>query len=709
MKNTKSKSLIFIVFAMLLLISQTLFSACACSDLFRKTLSAPVIDLELEEKVVVWKSVEDAKTYKIYLNNEFLEEVQENATGTPKLNRYNFSQLVTNENLAYKFYVIAVAEGFNNSPKSNEKTYRVAGETNNVESSVKINNQNKVITGLEISDTNLGWNAVDNVSEYYVFIYDNINGERYVTTSLPAINFSNYIVKNEILAFRVGVKNQDDEICFSDTVCYNDALNSVDYGDDVTTLNNLFNTVPLFQGKYFDSYLTSQEEMNQMMYYMFINRIEDKELAISKDYYTKLVNKYGRTDYIYLIGNSRKLGGIGEGTNSFMETCDYSLEFDYDTVLPSRHFYVGFKFRFLKGTNNEPTLVQEKELIGSDLDVGYYNKVSYAKRASNFDNFVSDKNALVQYVTSSEQLYFAVENKITPLFNDNNSSAYKLYNKAKQVLREIISDEMSDYEKALSIFDWICINSVYDNKILSYDSTNVSFTNYTSFSLEGVLNDGLAVCDGYSKTFSLLCNMEGIDTVRIAGGIDSNGNGVVDSYEGLHAWNKVKINDNWYVVDITWSVVDTESDTFSEDGATKYNSNEFLNHMYFLVSDSDIIEHIASDTELNAMCASPESYYYYANETYNGVNNYVIKNQADLDRMVAWMLENQVYGIDVVFDKSILAGTIFNTIIKQTKTNNGIEKANIISLSVGNYMYYTDNNIGAVYSLSLINLHKVNA
>jgi len=75
MKNTKSKSLIFIVFAMLLLISQTLFSACACSDLFRKTLSAPVIDLELEEKVVVWKSVEDAKTYKIYLNNEFLEEV----------------------------------------------------------------------------------------------------------------------------------------------------------------------------------------------------------------------------------------------------------------------------------------------------------------------------------------------------------------------------------------------------------------------------------------------------------------------------------------------------------------------------------------------------------------------------------------------------------------------------------------------------------
>lgn len=708
MENKKTKSLIFILFAFVLLISTTLFSACACSDLLRKTLQAPQVDVDYVDKIITWKSVENAKSYKIYLNNEFVEEVKDNATGNPKLNRYEFSHLITNNNISYRFSVASVADNYNDSAKSKNVTYRVVGNIQNSENELKINNQTKTVTGLEIVKTYLGWDAVVSAQEYTILIYDNINGERYVTSTLPAIDFSSYIVKNQILAFRVGVKNENNEICFSDAVFYNDALYSGDYGEDVSTLNKLFNTIYLFKGNYFDCYLTSQEEMNQMMYYMFVNRIEDQELAISRDYYSELVNKYGRTNYIYLIGDNYRLGGIGEGTNSFTETCDYTLDFDYDTDLPSRHFYVGFRFRFIKGSNNEPTLVQSKELVQSDLDVGYYQKVNYQKRPSYYDLFVSDNYALTQYVTSSEQLYFAVEHKITPLFKDTNSSAYKLYNKAKQVLREIISDEMTDYEKALSIFDWICLNSVYDNKIVNYTSNTVSFTNYTSFSLEGVLNDGLAVCDGYSKTYSLLCNMEGIDCVRITGAIDRNGDGIS---EGLHAWNKVKVNNNWYVVDITWSVIDTGANDFYQDGATKYNSNEFLNHMYFLVSDDDIIDHIASDTELNTQCASPNSYNYYDVETYNGTNNLVIKNQEQLDTLIAWMLENKIYSIDVVFDKIrvIDVPNLFDNMIKITKTHNGIEAANIMSLGAQSYMYYNDDYRGVVFNLTLINLHKVNA
>lgn len=716
MENKKSKSLIFVLIAALLLISTTLFSACACSDLFRKTLSAPIININYNETTLTWETVANATSYKIYLNDSLVEEVNENAVGTPKLNTYNFSTLLNDEVSAYKFYIIAVAQGYNNSVKSNELTYRIISGATQIQKDFKINNQTKPVTGVSVSETTLGWNAVSSVQEYVVLIYDNLNGERYVTTDGTAIDFSSYIVKNQILAFRVGVKNEKGEVCFSDAVFYNDAQYSGDYGDDVTTLNSLFNTIHLFQGNYFDSYLTSQEEMNQMMYYMFINRIEDKELAISKTYYTSLVNKYGRSNYIYLIGNNYKLGGIGEGTNSFTETCDYSLEFDYDTVLPSRHFYVGFKFRFIKGTNNQPTLVQEKELTQSDLDIGYYNKVNYAKRNANYNNFVSDNYALTEYVTTSEQLYFAVENKITPLFNGTDSTAYKLYNKAKVLLREIISDQMTDYEKALSIFDWICLNSVYDNKIITYDSSTVSFTNYTSFSLEGVLNDGLSVCDGYSKTYSLLCNMEGLDCVRIAGGIDSNGNGRVDSYEGLHAWNKVKVNGNWYVVDITWSVIDTKANDFNQDGATKYNSNEFLNHAYFLVSDDDIIEHIASDTELNTQLKSPNNYFYYYNETYNGVNNLVIKNQNDLDTLIAWMLENKIYAIDIIVDRTLIEYDYkFGDMVKVAKTNTGIDAANILTLantdSNDNLIptVYNTNSVGVIYSLSLINLHKVTA
>lgn len=48
---------------------------------------------------------------------------------------------------------------------------------------------------------------------------------------------------------------------------------------------------------------------------------------------------------------------------------------------------------------------------------------------------------------------------------------------------------------------------------------------YESFYIEGVLTDTdyLAVCDGMSKTFSLLCNIEGIPCVRVIGSAGSGG------------------------------------------------------------------------------------------------------------------------------------------------------------------------------------------
>lgn len=45
------------------------------------------------------------------------------------------------------------------------------------------------------------------------------------------------------------------------------------------------------------------------------------------------------------------------------------------------------------------------------------------------------------------------------------------------------------------------------------------------------------VCAGYTKSFSLLCNAVGVDTVSVLG--------------YLHAWNAVCLSGNWYLVDVT--------------------------------------------------------------------------------------------------------------------------------------------------------------
>ncbi len=63
------------------------------------------------------------------------------------------------------------------------------------------------------------------------------------------------------------------------------------------------------------------------------------------------------------------------------------------------------------------------------------------------------------------------------------------------------------------------------------------------------------VCEGYSKAFELLCNAVGIDSVILT--------------SCVHAWNAVKIDGSWYLIDVT---------------------NNAPSNRYFLISDSKMAE-----------------------------------------------------------------------------------------------------------------------
>ncbi len=126
----------------------------------------------------------------------------------------------------------------------------------------------------------------------------------------------------------------------------------------------------------------------------------------------------------------------------------------------------------------------------------------------------------------------------------------QLLAKAQEVHASLVSPGMSEYQQVKAFHDWLVNNNRYD----------MSF-NDTSFDAYGAFLTGRAVCDGYSKAFDLLCYLSGIECVRING----QGNG------GGHAWNKVKIDGQWYNVDVTW-----------DDPA---NVSTLL-YKYFLVSDS---------------------------------------------------------------------------------------------------------------------------
>jgi len=81
---------------------------------------------------------------------------------------------------------------------------------------------------------------------------------------------------------------------------------------------------------------------------------------------------------------------------------------------------------------------------------------------------------------------------------------------------------------------------------ISYGKTN-RIPN-EAFTIKGALVDKTAVCEGYSKTFKLLCNHANIPCITISGtalnefGMNEN-----------HSWNIVKINDDYFHVDSTWN------------------------------------------------------------------------------------------------------------------------------------------------------------
>lgn len=124
------------------------------------------------------------------------------------------------------------------------------------------------------------------------------------------------------------------------------------------------------------------------------------------------------------------------------------------------------------------------------------------------------------------------------------------------------------YDKLKSIHDSLANKITYDrNETVKPDS----------FEATGALLDGLAVCEGYSKAFKLLCDRENIPCVLVRGRSNFN-----SSDNENHMWNYVQMEDNnWYAIDLTWDDQETsiQYDYFlsgSDTIATNFGGDSFL-------------------------------------------------------------------------------------------------------------------------------------
>lgn len=111
---------------------------------------------------------------------------------------------------------------------------------------------------------------------------------------------------------------------------------------------------------------------------------------------------------------------------------------------------------------------------------------------------------------------------------------------AKDWVKQHIKEDMGEFQKAKTIFDFMKKNYKY-----SY-SDQMIIKGYSKYSPLSLIHNKEGVCNAFAGLFMALAKESNLECVYIVSNPDSDGI--------THGWNLVKIGEKWYHVDLTWAV-----------------------------------------------------------------------------------------------------------------------------------------------------------
>lgn len=115
-----------------------------------------------------------------------------------------------------------------------------------------------------------------------------------------------------------------------------------------------------------------------------------------------------------------------------------------------------------------------------------------------------------------------------------------IYDACRTVFSEVVTEDMTDVEKELALHDWLVDHGDYDRTAVGDSKT---FQPHADDPY-GLLVEGYGICLGYASSFQLLMDLAGVECITVAGA----GSGSTRD----HAWNMVRLEGEWYCVDVTW-------------------------------------------------------------------------------------------------------------------------------------------------------------
>ncbi len=448
--------------------------------------------------------------------------------------------------------------------------YKISAKVNGVEATVPSGNDTVTVVGDRIPSNlkvdydsfypsiAVSWDEASENENFTVSFTDELGIEKTFETQ------GNFELINDISidllahSYTVKVKSNGDENAFTASN-YSNAVKI----NKITSLEKQYLTKTWHGGNY---YLSSDEEFYEIYDYFLLYRLQPDTMQT-------------RSEYTVYMGYKSKYTLDRLSTIAF-NRAGYTGEYEIDALSNGNIVTLTFVFKTVSYPSVRNTSVLAKQLNGIKPHI------SETGREDDHVFFVDGLTKTAK-VSTTDQLYRVVEMGFKPII-ENNSSLQGYYDYAKKLLNSILDEEMNDLDKAHAIYDYIMWRVLYDEGVVGIAELNRA-VKYAAFYLEGVLTDEYyyAVCDGMSKAYSLLCNMEGVPCVRITGTARST-----TGTTGGHAWNKVKVDGEWYIVDCTWGDTQVAVTTQGLFGSTKISeSYELASHYYFLKTDGEMSTH----------------------------------------------------------------------------------------------------------------------
>lgn len=340
----------------------------------------------------------------------------------------------------------------------------------------------------------------------------------------------------------------------------------------------------------------------------------------------------------YKVANQLLIGvqDIYDGIRQVDETVLDAKDIKINDLQPQNCTYY-----YNKLTNEQQVIYKSIAMAIKDL-----NKKAKLKEYNCTDEqkLMSDVKIAMQYLLLDHPEIFYVKNDYTvstiELLNSSRNEVELEYTvtdkkdlkskilKLKQRINNILSgvENMTIFDKELYLHDSICKQASY------YKYEKISDVPEECHNIYGCLISNIAVCDGLSKAFQILLDNCDIEAITVTGFLQ----------EQSHAWNMVKISDEWYHVDLT-----------SNKSVKNQNENtEEIIHSYFNITTDQIKKSnkIEKEDILPVANSTEDNYYIKTGKYINVGDNFTLRlkqilNMSDNEDLVEFAVNEKIKSV----------------------------------------------------------------